>query len=150
MKRYLSFYSVRFYCCPYSRSRCLRQKNNISKFELPAPKAPNCFVYTPYALRELVKAVYVQAPDESGGKRKHKLHIKHYLIGFIPVDALLKKQNRHDRNQACSKKCELLFYRQWASSLLLFYQFLLNSESSSPSFFSSAHLMFHSLVKSSK
>lgn len=46
---------------------------------------------TPYALRELVKAVYVEAPDKSSGKRKQKIHISYDLIGFIPVDALLKK-----------------------------------------------------------
>ena len=46
---------------------------------------------TPYALRELVKAVYVEAPDKSSGKRTQKIHISYDLIGFIPVDTLLKK-----------------------------------------------------------
>ena len=45
----------------------------------------------PYAIRELVKAVYVEVPDKSSGKRKQKIHISYDLIGFIPVDALLKK-----------------------------------------------------------
>ena len=54
---------------------------------------------TPYALRELVKAVYVEAPDKSveapdksSGKRKQKIHICYDLIGFIPVDVLLKAE----------------------------------------------------------
>ena len=47
---------------------------------------------TPYALRELVKAVYVDAPDKSSGKRKQKIHISYDLIGFIPVDVLTKAE----------------------------------------------------------
>ncbi len=45
---------------------------------------------TPYALRELVKAIYVEAPDKSSGKRKQKIHIEYDLVGFIPVDELTK------------------------------------------------------------
>ena len=47
---------------------------------------------TPYALRELVKAVYVEAPDKSSGKRIQKIHISYDLIGFIPVDVLTKAE----------------------------------------------------------
>jgi len=39
-----------------------------------------------------VKAVYVDAPDKSSGKRKQKIHICYDLIGFIPVDILLKAE----------------------------------------------------------
>jgi hypothetical protein len=45
---------------------------------------------TPYALRELVKAVYVEAPDKSSGKRKQEIHIDYDLVGFIPVEELMK------------------------------------------------------------
>ena len=47
---------------------------------------------TPYALRELVKAVYGEAPDKSSVKRKQKIHISYDLIGFIPVDVLTKAE----------------------------------------------------------
>ena len=47
---------------------------------------------TPYALRELAKAVYVEAPDKSSGKRNQKIHISYDLIGFIPVDVLTKAE----------------------------------------------------------
>lgn len=47
---------------------------------------------TPYALRELVKAVYVEAPDKSSGKRKQKVHIEYDLVGYIPVDELIKAE----------------------------------------------------------
>ncbi len=47
---------------------------------------------TPYVLRELVKAVYVEAPDKSSGKRRQKVHIEYDLVGYIPVDELLKAE----------------------------------------------------------
>ena len=47
---------------------------------------------TPYALRELVKAVYVEAPDKSSGKCRQKVHIEYDLVGYIPVDELLKAE----------------------------------------------------------
>lgn len=47
---------------------------------------------TPYALRELVEGIYVEAPDKSGGKRKQKAHIEYDLVGFIPVDELMKAE----------------------------------------------------------
>ena len=47
---------------------------------------------TLYALRELVKAVYVDAPDKSSGKRRQKVHIEYDLVGYIPVDELLKAE----------------------------------------------------------
>ena len=42
--------------------------------------------------RELVKAVYVEAPDKSSGKRKQKVHIEYDLVGYIPVDELIKAE----------------------------------------------------------
>lgn len=45
------------------------------------------------ALRELVKAVYVDAPDKSSDKRRQKkVHIEYDLVGYIPVDELLKAE----------------------------------------------------------
>ncbi len=47
---------------------------------------------TPYALRELVRAVYVEAPDKSSGKRKQKVHIEYDLVSYISVDELIKAE----------------------------------------------------------
>lgn len=44
----------------------------------------------PYALRELVKAIYVDAPVKVNGKRTQ--HIQYDGIGFIPLDELLKEE----------------------------------------------------------
>ena len=49
-------------------------------------------VAPPYALRELVKAVYVDASDKSSGKHRQKVHIEYDLVGYIPVDELLKAE----------------------------------------------------------
>ena len=47
---------------------------------------------TPYALRELVKAIYIEAPDKSSGKRRQGIRISYDLVGFIPVDELMKQE----------------------------------------------------------
>lgn len=45
-----------------------------------------------YTLRELVSAIYVDAPDKSSGKRVQHIHIKYDGLGFIPLDELMKKE----------------------------------------------------------
>lgn len=69
-----------------------RQTENLEQFIQRVHKSSTLTELTPYALRELVKAVYVEAPDKSSGRRKQKIHISYDLIGFIPVDILLKAE----------------------------------------------------------
>ena len=69
-----------------------RQAENLEQFIHRVHKNSTLTELTPYALRELVKAIYVEAPDKSSGKRKQKIHISYDLIGFIPVDVLLKAE----------------------------------------------------------
>ncbi len=66
-----------------------KQTENLDTFVDRAKLYSSLESLTPYALRELVKAVYVEAPDKSGGKRKQKIHIAYDLIGFIPVEELM-------------------------------------------------------------
>lgn len=47
---------------------------------------------TPYALHELISAIYVGAPDKSTGKRRQSIHIKYDGLGFIPLDELLQRE----------------------------------------------------------
>ena len=47
---------------------------------------------SPQMSRSHVKAVYVDAPDKSSGKRRQKVHIEYDLVGYIPVDELLKAE----------------------------------------------------------
>mgnify|MGYP000438246796 CR=1 FL=1 len=45
-----------------------------------------------YALRELVSAIYVDAPDKSSGKRVQHIHIHYDGLGFIPLNELMKEE----------------------------------------------------------
>ena len=46
---------------------------------------------TPYALRELVKGIYVEAPVEINGKRHQNIRIQYDFVGFIPMDELSRR-----------------------------------------------------------
>lgn len=69
-----------------------RQIENLDQFIQRAHRYADLDELTPYALRELVKAVYVEAPDKSSGKRKQAIHISYDLVGFIPLDELMKQE----------------------------------------------------------
>ena len=66
-----------------------RQIEDLEQFIQRAHRYTDLTELTPYALRELVKAVYVEAPDKSSGKRKQKIHISYDHIGFIPAAGML-------------------------------------------------------------
>ena len=69
-----------------------RQIEDLEQFIQRARRHTDLTELTPYALRELVKAVYVEAPDKSSGKRKQRVHIEYDLVGYIPVDELIKAE----------------------------------------------------------
>ena len=69
-----------------------QQAENIGQFVQRVKRNSTLTELTSYALRELVKAVYVDAPDKSSGKRRQKVHIEYDLVGYIPVDELLKAE----------------------------------------------------------
>ena len=69
-----------------------RQNENIEKFIQKAHKYVGIEELDGYALRELVSAVYVDAPDKSSGKRVQHIHIKYDGLGFIPLNELMKKE----------------------------------------------------------
>ena len=69
-----------------------RQAENLEQFIQRIKRNSELTELTPYALRELVKAVYVEAPDKSSDKRRQKVHIEYDLVGYIPVDELLKAE----------------------------------------------------------
>ena len=47
---------------------------------------------TPYVAHELIMAIYVGAPDKSSGKRRQSIYIEYDLIGFIPLNELMKQE----------------------------------------------------------
>lgn len=67
-----------------------RQIEDLEQFIQRARRYTDLTELTPYALRELIRAVYVEAPDKSSGKRKQRVHIEYDLVGYIPVDELIK------------------------------------------------------------
>jgi len=69
-----------------------RQNENIERFIQTAHKYVDIQGLDPYALRELVQAIYVDAPDKSSGKRRQNIHIKYDGIGFIPLNELIQKE----------------------------------------------------------
>ena len=85
-----------FFCghSPKRKSRRLqeRQNENIERFIRTADKYVDIEEIDPCMLRELIKAIYVEAPDKSSGKRRQKIHIEYDGIGFIPLEELAKKE----------------------------------------------------------
>ena len=69
-----------------------RQNENIEKFIQTAHKYVGIDELDGYALRELVSAIYVDAPDKSSGKRVQHIHIKYDGLGFIPLGELMKEE----------------------------------------------------------
>ena len=69
-----------------------RQNENIEKFIQTAHKYAGIDELNGYALRELVSAIYVDAPDKSSGKRVQHIHIKYDGLGFIPLNELMKEE----------------------------------------------------------
>ena len=73
-----------------------RQAENLELFIKKAKKYDGLNELTPYALRELVKAIYVEKPDKSSGKRKQKIRIQYDLVGFIPINELLQQERQRE------------------------------------------------------
>lgn len=69
-----------------------RQNVNIEKFIQTAHNYVGIEELDPYALRELVQAIYVDTPDKSSGKRRQNIHSKYDGIGFFPLNELMQKK----------------------------------------------------------
>ena len=78
----------------FSNTRSTQAERSILRLT-PTPsgtRSSTLTELTPYALRDIIKTLYVEAPDKSGGKRRQKVHIEYDLVGYIPVDELLKAE----------------------------------------------------------
>ena len=69
-----------------------RQNKSIEKLIQTAHKSVGIGELDGYALRELVSAIYVDAPDKSSGKRVQHIHIQYDGLGFIPLNELMKEE----------------------------------------------------------
>lgn len=69
-----------------------QQIKNIEQFIQKANRYVGIEELTPYALHELISAIYVGAPNKSSGKRRQSIHIKYDGLGFIPLDELMQRE----------------------------------------------------------
>ncbi|MBQ3286528.1 MAG: recombinase family protein [Firmicutes bacterium] len=69
-----------------------QQNQNLEQFIQKVRKYAELTELTPFAAHELIKAIYVGAPDKSSGKRRQSIHICYDLIGFIPLSELMTQE----------------------------------------------------------
>ena len=69
-----------------------QQNQNLELFIQKVRKYTNMTELTPYAAHELIKAIYIGAPNKSSGKRRQSIHICYDLIGFIPPSELMEQK----------------------------------------------------------
>ena len=69
------------------------QAENIDRFISKVRKYLNLDELTPAILNDMVKAVYVHAPDKSKGYREQQIDISYDLIGILPASLLNDLQN---------------------------------------------------------
>ena len=69
-----------------------RQIENLEQFIQRVHKYKDLDELTPYALRELVKGVYIETTEKSSVKRRKKNKITYDLVGFIPLNELMKEE----------------------------------------------------------
>ncbi len=66
--------------------------NDVDRFVEQTKKYAGLEELTPYALHEMIKAIYIEAPDKSSGKRRQSIHISYDFVGFIPIHELMKEE----------------------------------------------------------
>ena len=64
--------------------------NDLEEFVRRVNKYVDLEEINAYAVHELIKAIYIEAPDRSSGRKTQRIHIQYDLVGFIPIDELLK------------------------------------------------------------
>ena len=69
-----------------------QQNQNLEQFMQKFRKYSKLTELTPYAAHELIKAIYVGAPDKSSGKRRQSIHICYDMIGFLPLCELMTQK----------------------------------------------------------
>lgn len=66
-----------------------QQMDNLGRFIQMAGKYVDLQKLTPYALRELVKGIYLEKVAEQSGKRRVSIKIHYDFVGYIPLDKLM-------------------------------------------------------------
>lgn len=71
-----------------------QQMDNLDRFIQIAGKYADLQSLTPYALRELVKAIYLEKGVTQSGKRKVSIQISYDFVGYIPLDKLMGQDSK--------------------------------------------------------
>ena len=69
------------------------QEENIDRFIGKVKKYLDLDELTPAVLNDMVKSVYVHAPDKSSGQREQQIDISYDLVGILPASLLCDLQN---------------------------------------------------------
>ena len=69
------------------------QAENIDRFIGKVRKYLDLDELTPAVLNDMIKAVYVHAPDKSSGHREQQIDISYDLVGILPASLLNDLQN---------------------------------------------------------
>ena len=69
------------------------QAENIDRFIGKVQKYFDLDEQMPMVLNDMVKAVYVHAPDKSKGYREQRIDISYDLVGILPASLLNSLQN---------------------------------------------------------
>jgi len=66
-----------------------QQNQNLELFIQKVHQYADLDELTAYAAHDLIKAIYIGAPDKSSGKRRQSISICYDFVGFIPLDELM-------------------------------------------------------------
>ena len=69
-----------------------QQNQNLELFIQKVHQYADLDELTAYAAHDLIKAIYIGAPDKSSGKRRQSISIFYDFVGFIPLDELMKQE----------------------------------------------------------
>ena len=69
-----------------------QQNQNLELFIQKVHQYADLDELTAYAAHDLIKAIYIGAPDKSSGKRRQSISICYDFVGFIPLDELMKQE----------------------------------------------------------
>ena len=69
-----------------------QQNQNLELFIQKVHQNADLDELTAYAAHDLIKAIYIGAPNKSSGKRRQSISICYDFVGFIPLDELMKQE----------------------------------------------------------
>ena len=70
----------------------LRHNQNLELFIQKVHQEADMDELPAYAAHDLIKAIYIGAPDKSSGKRRQSISICYGFVGFDPLNELMKQE----------------------------------------------------------